>query len=87
MDNYEIDEGFCGEDVGLNSPLGIEKPLDETAAISYQEVNLTSIISSTSGNYTTVFLGGYGRRCGCGESWCWYVVVVVVVVVLNSAIQ
>ena len=58
MANFQITEDFCGEDAGINSPLGIEEPLDETAAIFYQDVNLTSIISSTSGNYTTVFLGG-----------------------------
>ena len=67
MDNFEIDEGFCGEDAGINSPLGIEEPLDETAAISYQEVNLTSIISSTSGNYTTVFLGELGNEVFAGR--------------------
>ena len=52
-----INEGFCGEEEGINSPLVISEALGETAAISYQDVNLTSIISSTSGNYTTLFLG------------------------------
>lgn len=73
----QINEDFCGMDV--NQPLGGTIPIESEPSIVYNDVQLTSVVATSTYDYTVVFLGtvtGHLKKVSLEALYlCWHFII------------